>query len=276
MDSNASVQMHTDAIVEAPILSRHFHLPRVILILIVALLSAGVFGIIGYYLGLSHQVNPYLQQTKYTQAKPSIIISPPNSPTPMSSQRPDNFLLATIWQQGTSQYSNTLINITFQYPKSFTSQVVDTSNYVGSSIPRPLLSLQLDTPDVPQSIKNKPGFDWNTYDDNSMHVYIDVYNNTNNQTLDTFLNTLYAGPGIDGKTPMITTLRNNLVSSDVPKSGSFVYVGTLGENPMKAYYFTNGDKIYVFRLVGGNDTGASYTKDAENVFMNIINSIVFK
>lgn len=251
--------------------------PKMVIIIVAIIIILLVIATGGYYLVTRQQANNKNQLTQLnTTPTVTIVSSVTATPTQaITNIRPDDFSLATVWQLGVYEYSNPAINITFQYPKSFSAIVNDTSNYNNSNMLKPVLSLNFNTPDVPIEKRQKTGFDFSSYDANTMQVNVDVYDNINNQSLDAFLATLYSGAGIDGKTTVITTLKQGLTSSTMPKQGSYIYFGTLGENPMKAYYFTNGDKIYVFRLYGGNNTGEGYTKDAEAVFTNLIKSIKF-
>lgn len=82
---------------------------------------------------------------------------------------------------------------------------VKKSNYFENRAPKPVPSLNLNTPDVPIEKRQKQGFDFNSYDANTMQVDVDVCGNSNYQTLDAFLATLYARAGIGGKTPVLTT-----------------------------------------------------------------------
>lgn len=234
-------------------------------ILIAILIAAAVGG----YLVFTN----YSNNRTRSQVQNPVVISQTPQPT-VKEVRPDDFNLATAWQMGLSTYSNPQLGLSFQYPTSFTVIINDTSSYP-SKFKHPSLSLKINTLDVPLEKRQKPGFDFNAYDANTMTVHVVQYDNSSNQTLDNFLSALYSGPGIDGKTPVIVTLRKNLVSSNTPKAGSYLYVGVSAENPTKIYFFTNKDKVYNFSLSGGNNTGQGYSKDAENIFDQIVKSISF-
>jgi hypothetical protein len=86
------------------------------------------------------------------------------------------------------------------------------------------------------------------------------------------LNKSYPGSGI---TESFETYRKNLTQSQLPKAGSFVFKGIIGENPVKKVYFTFKDKVYEFHLIGNCDTGGQYTPDAESVFDNMLKSVKY-
>lgn len=190
-------------------------------------------------------------------------------PTPTAGQKTSQIIpLSTVWQMGTTTYTNPKLGISFEYPKVFTVDVADVSSDV-------TFSMRINSQDIPIEQRVEPGFDWTAYDKNAMTIEIVQDDNSSNQTLDTFLSSAYVGPGVDGKTPVINILKRGLIASSAPVPGSYVFTGTLGETPSKIYYFMNKDKIYSITLWGGHNAGNLYSKDAEKVFDQIISSIKF-
>jgi hypothetical protein len=171
--------------------------------------------------------------------------------------------LSKIWEMGTQTYTNTRLDFTLEYPKILN---------VSSSEDK-YLRITFSTPDVSMGSYQQPGFDYNSYDENAMRVIITKFPNENNLSLDEVLADIYKGMGIDGKTQVIDTLRKDLKKTDFPIPGSLMHIGVLGESPSKRIYFSYKETVYEISLFGGNGTGQGYTKDAENIFDQMIESI---
>ena len=81
-------------------------------------------------------------------------------------------------------------------------------------------------------------------------------------------------PG-DGQTETFDTYKKDLKPTDLPKQGSYIFEGIVGENPVKTVYFTNKGEVYTFGLIGNCDTGGQYTPDAAAVFDDMLKSIKY-
>jgi hypothetical protein len=77
-------QPYTTPINEAKFTSKHFHLPRVLLIIFIVLLSGGIFGTLGYFEGIGQQVNSTPVVKNNTHSK-HINISPDTKTTKITS-----------------------------------------------------------------------------------------------------------------------------------------------------------------------------------------------
>src|SRR5579872_694846 len=117
MDSNEYVEQNQQPIIEPPVMSTHVHLPRVFLVLCVAMFSGLIFGLIGYLLGLSSRsiTLPETQQTSKTvinaHSTPALIISPSTTPSITSTQ-----IDTGNWKT----YANTAYNYLIKLPPSWT------------------------------------------------------------------------------------------------------------------------------------------------------------
>lgn len=108
-----------------------------------------------------------------------------------------------------------------------------------------------------------------------MRILITEYPNTESLSLYDFIakqNKTYPGNGI---TDTFDTYKKSLKQTNVPKEGSYVFEGNIGENPRKEVYFEHSGKVYLFGLGGGNNTGEGYSDDANKLFDNILKSIFF-
>ena len=247
------------------------------LIIIGVVVLLVVLGAIAYY---STSVKKQSSQTTQQSTTNLPSQSPVTSKTSTSI-----VLLSNAWILGTQTYSNSKADITFQYPNSFSKNEVDTVKENAAfkqkypevkNVPYGDFFVSFYTPEAPIEERQKSTFDWTTYDKNAMSISVDVYNNTTGTSLENFLKTHYAGVGIDGKTPVYETLKKNLVSSNIPNTNSYVYVGALGENPQKKIFFTYKNKFYIFTLQGGTGAGADYSSEAEKIFDQVIGSIKFQ
>lgn len=175
--------------------------------------------------------------------------------------------LSTAWQDGTVKYANPNLGITFEYPKSLEIQTPKIDNS--------LFSVRILTPDIPIEKRQSPEFDFNVYNENTMRILITEYTNNENLSLYDYIakqNKTYPGNGI---TENFDTYKKFLKQTNVPKEGSYVFEGNIGENPRKEVYFEHNGKVYVFGLGGGNNTGEGYSDDANKLFDNILKSIKF-
>ena len=108
-----------------------------------------------------------------------------------------------------------------------------------------------------------------------MSVSVSKYDNNQNFSLYDFIaDQQKTYPG-DGRTETIDMYKKGLKPTDVPKLGSYVFEGVIGENPVKTVYFTNNGKVYSFDLIGNCNTGGKYTPDAEAVFDTMLKSVKY-
>ncbi len=101
---------------EPPIVSKHFHFPRVILILLCCLLAALVSGVIFYMVGkaqgqLSITSNP-VQTIVKTKSIPPVTIQPPGAQNPSASSTSAQ---TTNWKN----YSDASLHFTLNYPSNW-------------------------------------------------------------------------------------------------------------------------------------------------------------
>lgn len=108
-----------------------------------------------------------------------------------------------------------------------------------------------------------------------MTVSVEQYDNEQNIILSNFIANLKKSYPADGVSEDFEVYKKNLSESQLPKAGSLVFEGIIGENPVKEVYFTNKDKVYEFGLIGNCGTGSKYSKDAEKVFDKMLTSIKF-
>lgn len=204
-----------------------------------------------------------------TKSSPVVATSQPAKDT----SRPEGFTLLAAWQELTT-YTNPQLSISFKYPKSFLVTTNDTTSYASNL--RPSVSVTFATPEVPIERRQKQGFDWNSYDSNTMRVNVYQYDNPNKLSVYDFIaqiNKTYAGNGIQ---ETYETYKKYLKQTAIPKQGSYVFEGNKGENPTKEVYFESNGKIYLFVLSGGNNTGEGYSDDGNKLFENILGSINFQ
>lgn len=230
-------------------------------IILIVLLIIGVLGV--YYLKNNKTTSSINLDTENAASSSSQMYGLPNYAP---------FNLSETWEGGLNTYTNPKMNISLKYPKSFSkTEEEEMPTYEGSAI----FAVRLLTPQAPKWELGKEDFDWTSYDKNQMSVYIEVFNNSNNLSIEDFIKNKFNDIGIDGKTSTYVTLKKGLKETSSPKENSYVYEGILGENPIKKVMFAQKDKVYNLTLVGGTDTGAGYSDDAEQVFDRIISSIEF-
>lgn len=251
------------------------HRSRTLLIVLgIVLLVLIVLG--SYALGMMKNQT----STKYTQqTSPTAALQPIPTETFVAIIQ-----LSTAWGLDTKTYSNPKIDISFQYPNSFAKNEVDAVKENASFkqeypelkfAPYGDFFVSFYTPSPPIEQRQMTNFDWTSYEHNAMSLSVDAYNNTQNTSLEDFLKTHYSRFGPDGKTPTYETLKENLKPSNSPTTKSYVFVGSLGENPQKIIFFSYKNKFYIFTLQGGTGTGQKYSADAEKIFDQVITSIKF-
>ncbi len=194
----------------------------------------------------------------------------------------DFISLSNVWSLGTKTYSNPKIDILINYPSSFIINEVDTvkeNNLFRQKYPEietvsyGSFFVSFHTPEASVTARQKEDFDWVTYDHNTMMIGVDVYDNKNGVSLEDFLKDHYGPETAMG--PLYEILKPGLKPSNSPKAGSYVHIGSLGENPQKHIFFSHKERFYIFTMSGGNDTGAEYSPEAEKIFDQMITSIQF-
>lgn len=180
--------------------------------------------------------------------------------------RPMNYTLKQVLSEPFDEYSNQQYGFSFKYPSTFIQTVENDTR--GFPL-QPILYLNFRTPEVAQEDKEKPNFDFTSYDNNTMTISIQAFNNPGDLSLDDFLASYFRGSEIDD-------IRKNLTKSAIPKSDSYVYTGNLGGTPTKRYFVKNQKEIYFLTLLGGNNTRASYTPSAEQIFDVLVKSLKFR
>jgi hypothetical protein len=70
-------------------------------------------------------------------------------------------------------------------------------------------------------------------------------------------------------------IQDNLISSNWPKTNSYIFKVVMGETNYKEVWFDYHNNVFLFSLTGGCDTGGVYSSDAEQLFDEIINTIEF-
>lgn len=246
-------------------------------LLIIFAVIVALLGLVAYVGGNKSTSNPIKQSAP--------------TPTPKRTLQPnptETFVaiiqLSTAWGLDAKTYSNPKIEISFQYPNSFAKNEVDAVKENASFkqeypeikfAPYGDFFVSFYTLSPPIEQRQMTNFDSTSYEHNAMSLSVDVYNNTQNTSLEDFLKTHYSRFGPDGKTPTYETLKENLKPSNSPTTDSYVFVGSLGENPQKRIFFSYKNKFYIFTLQGGTGTGQKYSADAEKIFDQVIISIKF-
>ncbi len=246
--------------------------------LIIALIVVLIVGItIGtYYLGtqkihksnsLSQITNP--SPTPFTQSTPSLT-------------QPNNVMkLSDAWNLGTKTYSNPKIDIIFNYPSYFDVKEVDIQKENADwqaqykNNPNVKQPLYTSTFYATFSTPNQESVSSQEMCDNKMNISVQKYDNPQSFSLYDFIadsHKTYPGNGI---TETFDTYKKDLKTTTLPKAGSYVFEGIVGENPVKTVYFTNKGKVYTFGLIGNCNTGGQYTPDADKVFESILKSIKY-
>ena len=212
---------------------------------------------------------------------PVTALSPSAKPSTETSPRArTKFVkLSEAWNQGTKTFTSSKINISFEYPSYFLIDEVDIEKEN-----REWAETYKNNPDVKQpryTSSFAANFHTNYAGDpretcpNTMRVHVAQDDNRKNLTLYDFIadmNKAYAGGGV---TETFETYKKNLFQSKVPKATSYVWIGDSAETPAKEVYFEHNGKVFLFILRGYCDTGGKYSKDAENVFDNMLKSIKF-
>jgi len=105
-----SVQQHT-SIQEPPLFSKHLHFPRVIMVLLVAVIAATISGVVFYYLGMS------AVQNKVVIVKNPVLV---RSITPTPVQQSNNIVVQTGSQNSNLKLFKAKSGISFKYPSDWT------------------------------------------------------------------------------------------------------------------------------------------------------------
>lgn len=270
---NPSVTPVQNPVPEHPVKNQKGLFPIILGVIVLVLVVGGAV----YYLGI--QKNQ--PSTPTNQAQNTVpTVSSQNSPIPTVSPAPLT-KLSDAWTLGTKTSTSPKINITFEYPSYFETKETD---------------IQKENKEWADKYKNDPNVRQPRYRsnfyasfstpnqelatnqefcDNKISVSVQQYDNPQNMTLYDFiadLNKSYPG---DGRTEPFETYKKNLIQSQLPKVGSYVFEGIIGEDPVKEVYFTHNNKVYEFHLIGNCDTGGQYTPDAEAVFDNMLKSIKY-
>lgn len=245
---------------------------------------------IGFFFGMAYQ-----QKLTGTQVTSNPAQYPNPSPTPTPNRKFNTYIsplvtpLSELWSKGIKTYSSPKIAISFEYPQLLQTQEKDTKKenelalkqspdyYKNKSLPYGSFYLSIITKEVPIEERQKEGFNFNYYDDNTMEIVISAFENPNNLSVIDFESQRFKNYlGVDGKTPYIDFLKGSSQTVAKPINGSLLSTGSGGgETPSKDIYFPYKQKIYQFTLRGGNNTGQEYSKDAEKIFDQVISSIKF-
>jgi len=197
-----------------------------------------------------------------------------------TSQQIDLINLSRAWSLGAKTYSNSKIDIIFDYPSYFQTRVIDVEKENmewaekykdDQNVEQPLhlssFYSVVYTPDISSEYNHQ------ILCDNKMTVSIQQYNNPKGLNLYDFVSDLNNKNSLDGQTnPMY---KNNLTQSHLPKTGSYIFKGVIGETPVKEVYFIHNRHVYRFSLIGNCDTGGQYSEDAEAVFDNILKGVKY-
>ena len=112
--------------------------------------------------------------------------------------------------------------------------------------------------------------------ENKLVILISKYANIENTNLLNFIKIIRDEYPGGGRTESFATYEKGLSKIDYPRPNSYMFTGVISENPVKEVFFEYGDAFYDFYLIGGCDTGGSYSKDGEAFFENILKNLKFK
>lgn len=254
----------------------------ILMILLVILLGIAGGGYI-YYMNMQKT-----QSTPQPSSEaPRISTSPTNvAPTyPPSTESATNkkvILLSDAWNLGTKTYTNPKLGITFSYPSYFLITDHDLAKenadwakmYKNNPTVKPLYDdaqlvvTTFDSHNPADSVNNEICA-------NKMTVTVSENDNPQNLSLYDFIadqNKTYPGNGV---TESFDMYKKNLKESQLPKTGSYVFEGNMGENPVKVAYFENKNNVYTFFLRGNCDTGGQYSPAANTIFEQMLKSVKF-
>lgn len=138
MEENNQVQpVSEQKVQEIPVTAKHVHIPRVFLVLVVSLLSAGIFGAAGYFLGVGHEssvISPSTSTTTKTATKTAPSVSPAttNLKTYVNSQYKFSLKYPSSWfeQQTKGSYMASLFLYLSPNANYFTSYIGPAVNVV--------------------------------------------------------------------------------------------------------------------------------------------------
>lgn len=190
--------------------------------------------------------------------------------------------LSDAWKFGTSTYGDPELDITVVYPSFFDVNVRDaqaanterlTDNISDPKVNHPpyarSFAVSFSTPNQ-QSPANREVCE------NKMSVSVSKYENNQNLALYDFIARLYEGELSNSQLAPFEAYKKDLLPSVLPKPGSYVFEGYVGENPVKTVYFTTQGSVYSFGLIGNCDTGGKYTAAAEAVFDDMVERIRYR
>lgn len=232
-------------------------------------------------------VSAYFARESKTQASrsstPEIVLK---SITPTAMPVRDGILpIASLWDNGTKEFSDPKLNITFSYPQDLVVEVIDTKKedaaYVAKYPSDPytlgLAYVTFQTRRVPSDVQSNSNFDYQFHDDNTARIIMNARDNSKGGSITDYLRREKSMSGIDGKTPVYVTLEQGITPVKVVGLDAYQYAGTGGgENFRKEYFIPYKNIMYEFSLLGGNNTGQGYSKDAEELLDMMVNSIKLK
>lgn len=155
-------------------------------------------------------------------------------------------------------YSGSSIDFAFKYPENF--QI--TSAEKGPNNPYDL-TISISSPDSASE---------------QMHITLFVTKNTQNLTLEKYLQELYAQPYHPGGNPSYTVegIFKDFIGTNKPLPNSFSYIGNLGGAPSKTTFFAYKDKLYEFTLFVGTGAGSGkVAPTAEKIYDQILFTFKF-
>lgn len=251
-----------------------------------------VFLIIGAVLVGILGIKLYLSPNSFSSNEPLATIpeitdtpEPTNYPSPLTDYgEVDEIIpISTMWDNGTEIYIDPKINITLQYPTAMVLEVLDTE--------KENMRLKKESPEVDffygitsakfrtPYIKNygKANFDYKSAGLNAARITLNVYENPKNLSVADYIRETYKDKSIDGRTPTYMAFEGKLTPTKVKDMDASLYEGMGGgENPKKIIFFPYKNKMYIFSLLGGNETGSGYSKDAEALLDKMLDSIELK
>lgn len=246
------------------------------LIIVALVFLMTIIGVGAYFLGTQKARKEEIPNKITTALTP-----PPTQTLPSSVQTGDVVKLSNAWNLGTKTYSNPKISIAFDYPSYFETKETDIQKANKEwldkyknipSVKQPLyrsnFSASFYTPNQELATTQE-------FCDNKMSVSVQQYDNSQNLSLYDFIADLqktYPGGGI---TETFDTYKKGLKPTTLPKEGSYVFEGIVGENPVKAVYFTNKGNVYTFGLIGNCNTGGQYTSEADKILQNMLNNVKY-
>jgi hypothetical protein len=249
-----------------------------------AILTLLLVGGGAYYLGLSQNISR--QEALSSPQTPTSFVQPTLIPTENTYPEWHEYAgqvlsftkLSEAGKLGTTMYSNSEVEITFEYPSFLNINEIDiqkeNADWQAEYKDNPNVKQPLYTSSfaVGFSTPNQELATTQEFCDNKMSVSFSGYDNNKNLSLYDFITDQDKSLSRDR---LHASDEKDLQPTSSPKQGSYVFEGIVGSTPMKAVYFTNKSKIYIFSLTGNCDTGGEYTYDAEAVFDNMLKSVKY-